>query len=117
VDIDTADSFDISEDRHRGQYALRKLYHESDRVIAVLYTSPSCGPCRTLKPIFSSVMNEYAGRVHYVEIDIEADSEVAEAAGVNGTPTVQFFKNKARLDSMPGVRMKKDYRAIITANL
>ncbi len=115
--MDTADSFDIGADKHRGQYALRKLYHESDRVIAVLYTSPTCGPCRTLKPIFSSVMAEYAGKVHYVEVDIEADAEIAEAAGVTGTPTVQFFKNKARLESMPGVRMKKDYRAIISANL
>lgn len=117
MEVDTADNFDISVDKHRGQYALRKLYHESDRVIAVLYTSPTCGPCRTLKPIFNKVVEEYAGKIHFVEVDIEADSEIAEAAGVTGTPTVQFFKNKARLESLPGVRMKKDYRAIISANL
>lgn len=35
---DTPASFDISEDRHKGQYALRKLYHESTRPIMVLYT-------------------------------------------------------------------------------
>lgn len=39
------------------QYALRKLYHESPRLICVLYTSPTCGPCRTLKPILSKVEN------------------------------------------------------------
>jgi hypothetical protein len=44
--VDTADSFDISKDKHKGQYALRKLYHESTRPITVLYTSPTCGPCR-----------------------------------------------------------------------
>ena len=37
------------------QYALRKLYHESPRLICVLYTAPTCGPCRTLKPILSNV--------------------------------------------------------------
>ena len=37
------------------QYALRKLYHESPRLICVLYTAPTCGPCRTLKPILSKV--------------------------------------------------------------
>lgn len=37
------------------QYALRKLYHESPRLICVLYTAPTCGPCRTLKPILSTV--------------------------------------------------------------
>lgn len=61
-DIDTADTFDISKDKHKGQYALRKLYHESTRPLAVLYTSPTCGPCRTLKPIFNSVLESYAGK-------------------------------------------------------
>ncbi len=56
------------QDKHKGQFALRKLYHESDRLIAVLYTAPGCGPCRSLKPIFNSVVEEYAGRIHYVEV-------------------------------------------------
>ena len=57
------EDFDHAADRHRGQLALRKLYHESDRLLLVLYTSPSCGPCRTLKPIFSKVVDDYPGKV------------------------------------------------------
>lgn len=117
MEVDTADSFDISQDKHKGQFALRKLYHDSDRLIAVLYTSPTCGPCRTLKPIFNGVVDEYKGQVHYVEIDIEADPEIAEAAGVMGTPTVQFFRDKQQLATLPGVKMKKDYRQIISQNV
>ena len=55
--------FDTSADRHRGQLALRKLYHESERLLVVLYTSPTCGPCRSLKPIFSKVVDDYPGKV------------------------------------------------------
>ena len=55
--------FDPTADRHKGEQALRKLYHESDRLLVVLYTSPSCGPCRTLKPIFSKVADEFTGKV------------------------------------------------------
>ena len=65
-DLET--SFDITADKHKGQYALRKLYHDSDRPIAVLYTAPTCGPCRSLKPILNSVIDEYKGKVHYVEV-------------------------------------------------
>jgi thioredoxin reductase (NADPH) len=114
---DTADTFDLSRDRHRGQYALRRLYHESDRVIAVLYTSPTCGPCRSLKPIFSSVVDGFSGKIHFVEIDIAADPEIAEAAGVNGTPTVQVFKDRARVANLTGVKMKRDYRAEIEKHI
>lgn len=35
------------------------------------------------------MVDSYSGKIYYVEIDIEADPEIAEAAGVNGTPTVQ----------------------------
>ena len=43
------------------------------------------------------VVDEYHNDVHFVEIDIEEDQEIAEAAGIMGTPCVQFFKNKEML--------------------
>ena len=52
-------------------------------------------------------------QVHLIEIDIDVDSEVAVAGGVNGTPTVQMFKNKALIQHLPGVKMKRDYRRLI----
>jgi thioredoxin reductase (NADPH) len=109
--------FNLYADKHRGQYALRKLYHESDRLVAVLYTSPTCGPCRSLKPILNKVVDEYSGKIHLVEIDIAEDPEIAQAAGVNGTPTVQMFKNKDRVANLPGVKMKNEYRKLIEGNL
>jgi hypothetical protein len=43
------------------------------------------------------VVDEFDQNVHFVEIDIEEDPEIAEAAGIMGTPCVQFFKNKEML--------------------
>eukprot|EP01025_Chloroclados_australasicus_P020067 TRINITY_DN2108_c0_g4_i2.p1 TRINITY_DN2108_c0_g4~~TRINITY_DN2108_c0_g4_i2.p1 ORF type:complete len:562 (-),score=59.73 TRINITY_DN2108_c0_g4_i2:615-2300(-) len=108
-----AAEFDITKDRHKGQFALRKLYHESDRLLAVLYTAPTCGPCRSLKPMFNKVLEDYTGKIHFVEIDIEMDPEIAEAGGVNGTPTVQLFKDKSLVENLPGVKMKREYRQLI----
>lgn len=53
------------------------------------------------------------GRIHYCEIDIVEDADIAEAAGVSGTPTIQFFKDKERVHSVAGVKMKREYRAMI----
>lgn len=52
-----------------------------------------------------------------VEIDIEVDPEIAEAAGVSGTPTIQFFKDKQLRLKLPGVKQKREYREIIESNL
>lgn len=89
------------------------------------------------------MVDEYNHDVHFVEIDIEEDQEIAEAAGIMGTPCVQFFKNKEMLRSgnvlsvlglyrlncvqvwlkipslcrtISGVKMKKEYREFIEAN-
>ncbi|KAF7804069.1 NADPH-dependent thioredoxin reductase 3 [Senna tora] len=116
TDRDVQEGFDITLTKHKGQYALRKLYHESPRLICVIYTSPTCGPCRTLKPILSKVIDEFDQNVHFVEIDIEEDPEIAEAAGIMGTPCVQFFKNKEMIRTVSGVKMKREYREFIEAN-
>ncbi|CAD5953114.1 thioredoxin-disulfide reductase [Planktothrix agardhii 1029] len=112
----TSENFDIQNTRHIGGYALRKLYHDSDRLIMVKYSSPTCGPCHALKPILDKVVAEFEGKIHYIEIDIEEDPEIAQNAGVVGTPTVQFFKNKDLIENLKGVKPKSLYRELIEKN-
>ena len=109
--------FDIADTRHSGGFALRKLFHESDRLLVVKYVSPSCGPCHTLKPILDKVVNEFDGKIHFVTIDIAKDIDIAENAGITGTPTIQFFKNKELLTEVKGVKQKSQYRQLIEQNL
>jgi thioredoxin reductase (NADPH) len=116
-EAEQAAEYDLNHTRHVGGYALRKLYHESDRLIMVKYASPTCGPCHTLKPMLSKVVDEFDGQIHYIEIDIEEDPAIAEAAGVTGTPTVQFFKDKAKVGEMKGVKQKSQYREMIQSHL
>lgn len=117
TEAEQASGFDANQTRHEGSYALRKLYHDSDRLIMVKYASPQCGPCHTLKPILNKVVDEFDGKIHYVEIDIEQDPDIAEAAGVVGTPTIQFFKHKEKVGELKGVKQKSQYRQAIEANL
>ncbi|MFM7575375.1 MAG: thioredoxin-disulfide reductase [Microcystaceae cyanobacterium] len=114
---DTAATFDLAHTRHVGGYALRKLFHEGDRPLVVKYVSPTCGPCRTLKPILDKVIDEYDGKIYFVEIDLEADPEIAQMGGVTGTPTVQVFKDKELLQEFKGIKQKSEFRAAINQAL
>lgn len=114
---DTEETFDVSATHHRGSYALRKLYHDSDRLLVVKYVSPTCGPCHMLKPILNKVVDEFEGRIHFIEIDIAEDPEIAESAGVVGTPTLQLFKDKAKVGELRGVKQKSEYRQWISDRL
>ena len=111
------EDLDFSKTCHEGSYALRRLYHESNRLLMVKYTAPTCAPCHALRPILNKVIEEFADKLHVVEIDIEKDPEIAEAGGVTCTPTVQFFKNKELVAQVVGVKPKSYYREVIQANL
>ncbi|MEJ1929869.1 thioredoxin-disulfide reductase [Nostoc sp. NIES-2111] len=117
TEAEQAAEFDLNGTRHAGGYALRKLFHESDRLLIVKYVSPGCGPCHTLKPILNKVVDEYDGKIHFVEIDIDKDRDIAENANVTGTPTVQFFKDKELVKEVKGVKQKSEYRQLIESNL
>ncbi|MGB7520837.1 MAG: thioredoxin domain-containing protein [Spirulinaceae cyanobacterium] len=83
----------------------------------VKYVSPTCGPCHTLKPILNKVVDEYKDQIHFVEIDIAEEQEIAEKAMVVGTPTIQFFKDKEILANLQGLKQKSEYRQVIESHL
>ncbi|MEL6438933.1 MAG: thioredoxin-disulfide reductase [Cyanobacteria bacterium J06621_8] len=114
---DPVAAFDINRTSHVGGYALRKLFHESDRLLMVKYVSPTCGPCKSLSPILAKVVEEYADKIHFIEIDIVADPEIAQMGQVTGTPSVQFFRNQELLKEVKGVKQKSEYRQLIEGYL
>ena len=106
-------TFDLNSEWQKGSYALRKLYHESDKPILVIFSSPSCGPCHVLKPQLKRVINEFNGAVQGIEIDIDKDQVIAKQAGINGTPTVQLFKNKLLKKQWQGVKQRSEFKESI----
>ena len=110
VDVTTETSYDPNGLWQKGSFALRKLYHDSDKPLLVVYTSPTCGPCHVLKPQLQRVINDLDGAAQAVVIDIETDQDIAEQAGVNGTPTVQLFHRKAMVQQWRGVKQRSVFR-------
>ena len=114
VDEDTnEETFDFNSEWQKGSYALRKLYHESAKPILVIFSSPSCGPCHVLKPQLKRVISELNGEVQGIEIDIDKDQEIAKQAGINGTPTVQLFKDKLLKRQWKGVKQRSEFKEAI----
>ena len=103
-------TFDFNSDWQKGSYALRKLYHESSKPILVIFSSRSCGPCHVLKPQLKRIINELSGEVQGIEIDIDNDQDIAKQAGINGTPTVQLFKDKLLKKQWKGVKQRSEFK-------
>lgn len=56
------------------------------RPLLLIFTSPGCGPCRTLAPKLERWREDHAELVGVTELSYEDDPGLAEAFGVEGTP-------------------------------
>lgn len=95
---------------------MKTLYHESDRVLMVLFHKKGCSICRAFQPILERVVKEYeecAGGLHYVDIDISQDPAIPGQAGITGVPACQVYYKGRLLDMVPGVHSKKFMRKVI----
>ena len=113
LDVSNKDNFNPDKTWQKGSYALRKLYHESEKPLFVIYTSSSCGPCHILKPQLHRVLDESNGKALGVEIDIEIDQDIAKQAEVSGTPTVHLFKDKELKKLWKGVKARSEYKSAL----
>ncbi len=113
LEISNEDNFNPNKTWQKGSYALRKLYHETEKPLFVIYTSNNCGPCHILKPQLQRVLKESNGEAIGVEIDIEKDEDIAKQAEVRGTPTVHLFKNKELKRQWKGVKARSEYKTAL----
>ena len=113
LEMSNEENFNPEKTWQKGSYALRKLYHETDRPLFVIYTSSNCGPCHILKPQLHRVLDESNGRAIGVEIDIEIDQDIAQQAEISGTPTVHLFKDKELKKQWKGVKARSEYKSAL----
>ncbi len=59
--------------------------------MVVDFSAEWCPPCRQLKPIFADLKKEYAGKVDFVSIDVDNNSELAEQYKIESIPALVYI--------------------------
>lgn len=60
--------------------------------VAVDFTATWCGPCKMIAPKFDKLAEKYSS-IKFIKVDVDENSETAEAYGISAMPTFKFFKN------------------------
>jgi thioredoxin 1 len=66
----------------------------SDVPVVLDVWSPGCGPCKMMEPVVMSIAGRYQGRVKVAELNAAESPATAARLGVQGTPTVLFFRRR-----------------------
>ncbi|MFQ4136872.1 thioredoxin [Nodosilinea sp. PGN35] len=79
-----------------------------------------CGPCRIMNPIVEELAETFAGRAKVAKLNVDEEDALALQYHVMAIPTLIFFQNGERVDTVEGVVAKDDLvarlEALVTAN-
>ena len=70
--------------------------------VLVDFWAPWCGPCRSLSPNIEKVVNEKAGKIRLVKINIDENPGIAGQLGVQSIPAVFAFAGGRPVDAFLG---------------
>ena len=72
-----------------------------------------CGPCKQLTPVLEKVINEGAGKVKLVKMDIDRHPSIAGQLGIQSIPAVIAFVGGRPVDGFMGAIPESQIRAFI----
>jgi thioredoxin 1 len=74
--------------------------------VMVDFTAVWCGPCKMLEPVVLQLSQDWDGKVKFVKMDVDDNSNLAVQYGVMGVPTLILFVNGNPVQRLSGYQPK-----------
>jgi thioredoxin len=65
----------------------------SDKPVIVDFWAEWCGPCHAVAPVLARIVEERAGEVKLVKVNIDEEQGLAQRYGIASIPTMVLFKD------------------------
>lgn len=90
---------------------------DSGEKFVVDFWAPWCGPCLMMAPVFEELAGEYAGKVSFGKLNVDAAQDVAAEFGVMSIPTMIVFSGGKEAKRLIGAQQKAALKSGIDSAL
>ena len=94
-----------------------QLVLSSANPVFVDFWAEWCGPCRSVSPVVEELSGEYDGKVDFVKINVDENSDLARKYNVLSIPTLVIFKNGEVISQKVGASTKESFKTMIDSSL
>lgn len=78
------------------------VVNQEKGLFVIKFSSPTCGPCATMKPVFQA-LDDNNPEVNVYEVDTMESPEIANHFGVRGVPYTAFCEKREVIYNFTGV--------------
>lgn len=83
------------------------LASAGDKLVVLDFTAQWCPPCKMIAPVFDSLARQHGENAHFLKVDVDQHSGIAQRYGVRAMPTFVFVRRGGVLDQLRGANTGK----------
>jgi len=96
-----------------GEDNFQTVVLQSKSPVMVDFWAQWCGPCLATAPILEELAKEYADKMDFAKVDVDANSPLAAKYGIAAIPTMLVFKGGQPVQQIMGYKPKKELKKVL----